>query len=356
MPIPAFSLSLRRLRFCGAAVVTMFVALTGSAMAAGMQPQAAAPAYYVGVNFPQATFGKIPGVMYKDYAWQRPSDIGLFADIGANIFRVGFLWERMQPEPGPLNPRELAALDALVASAAARRVTILLDLHNYGAYRKKLIGTPEVPVSVFADFWSRLAVHYKDQPYVAFGLMNEPNKQSATDWASMAQAAIDAIRATGAKQPIFVPGTYWDGAHSWFAGKPSNATALAAIKDPANNLVFEAHQYFDQDSSGTHAACVSEDIGEKRLAAFTKWLRDTKRKGFLGEFGASKDPVCLEALRRTLAYMNANRDVWAGWAYWAAAPWFGNYMFNVYPPDPARFPQAGVLRQALRAAATTTGK
>ena len=219
-------------------------------------------------------------------------------------------------------------------------------------YNGNVIGSGEVPVSAFADLWTRLAEHYKDQPYVAFGLMNEPHKQTAEEWASIAQQAIDAIRKTGAQQQIFVPGTSYSGAHSWMKkhGQLSNAEAVGKITDPANNLIIEAHDYFDSDSSGTHASCVSEDVGEQRLADFTKWLRATKHKGFLGEFGASKEPVCLAALARTLKYMSDNNDVWYGWTYWAAAAWFGDYMFNIYPPDPARFPQVEILKKAMTGA------
>jgi endoglucanase len=27
--------------------------------------------------------------------------------------------------------------------------------------------------------------------------------------------------------------------------------------------------------------------------------------------------------------MADNRDVWRGWTYWAAGPWWGEYMFSV---------------------------
>jgi endoglucanase len=305
-----------------------------------------------GVNLPNAGFGgkAIPSTHGVNYLWPTPADVDMYADMGANVLRVSFLWERMQPAlNGPLEKEELARLDAVVEAASARQVTVLLDVHNYGAYRKELIGSEAVPVSTFADLWARLAAHYRDKTNVAFGLMNEPHKQKADEWAPMAQAAIDAIRQTGAKQLIMLPGTRYSGAHSWLSkdGKLSNAEALGGIQDPANNFIYEVHQYFDADSSGTRPTCVSEDIGEKRLAAFTAWLRQTGHKGFLGEFGASKDPVCLAALDRTLKYMAANADVWHGWTYWAAAKWFGNYMFNIYPPDPERFPQVGVLKKAM---------
>lgn len=340
-------IALRRMtQSCGIAIFAMCLCSSSNCPA---EPQRN---YYHGVNLPQAGFGEqhIPGVIGTDYAWPSASDVDLYADMGANLIRVAFLWERMQPQLDmPLEPHELAQLDTVVAAASARHVTVLLDVHNFGKYGGYFIGSDEVGPAAFADLWSRLAAHYKDQAFVAFGLMNEPYLQNAEEWATIAQQGIDAIRKTGARQLIFVPGTGFSAAHSWTSkiGKLSNAEALAKIKDPAHNFIFEAHDYFDSNASGTHPVCVSEDIGVKRLAAFTAWLRQTGNRGFLGEFGASKDPVCVEALRRTLKYMADNKDVWYGWSYWAAAAWFGDYMFNIYPPDPERFPQVEVLKEAM---------
>ena len=293
---------------------------------------------YVGINIAGAEFksGVLPGKQGTDYLWPTPSDISQFAQAGFNTIRVPFLWQRMQPELyKPLSEAEANYLDTVIKSAIENKVTILIDPHNYGAYKADLIGSDNVPVAAFEDFWSRIANRYKNNPNIMFGLMNEPNKQSAEDWAAIAQAAIYAIRKTGAKQKILVPGTRWSGAHSWLKGfaTSSNAEALKNIKDPANNMAFELHQYFDNDSSGTKPQCVSDDIGVQRITAATEWLRANKQKGFLGEFGASVDPVCLTALGKTLNYMKENKDVWIGWTYWAGAKWFGKYMFNIYPPD-----------------------
>jgi len=52
-------------------------------------------------------------------------------------------------------------------------------------------------------------------------------------------------------------------------------------------------------------------------------------------------------LDKMLAYMDANSDAWYGWTYWAASKWFGDYMFNVYPPDTEKYPQAKVLKKYI---------
>lgn len=305
-----------------------------------------------GINLGGAAIGgkERPGKHGINYLWATAAEVSQYAKAGFNTLRIPFLWERLQPRlNSAFDEAELARLDEVVAAGAASGVTIVLDVHNYATYQFEMIGSESVPISAFEDFWSRLATRYKDNPSVAFGLMNEPNRHKAKEWAPIAQAAINAIRKTGAKQLILVPGTRWSGAYSWLAkdGELSNAEAMRGLRDPANNFVFEMHQYFDGNSSGTSPVCVSEEIGVKRLKDVTLWLRKTGHRAFLGEFGASNDPVCLKALENTLAYMEKNGDVWQGWTYWVAAKWLGNYMFNIYPPDSSRFPQLKVIEAFL---------
>lgn len=53
------------------------------------------------------------------------------------------------------------------------------------------------------------------------------------------QAAINAIRATGAKQLILAPGGDWTGGHTWttgIAGKsPLNSEVMVKLTDPISN-------------------------------------------------------------------------------------------------------------------------
>ncbi|HYM86178.1 MAG TPA: glycoside hydrolase family 5 protein, partial [Pseudoxanthomonas sp.] len=222
-----------------------------------------------------------------------------------------------------------------VSRAKAQNLRVVLDVHNYARYYGKRIGTPETPVAVFADFWSNLAAEFKDDDAVVFGLMNEPNGIDADDWADAAQAGLNAIRATGARNLVLVPGTAYSGAHSWnstWYGGTSNGEALLAITDPANRIAFEAHQYLDADYSGTSGECQSEQIGAQKLQGFTDWLRRHNKQGFLGEFGVGSGPVCLSALEAMLDHIQSNADVWLGWTYWAGGAWWKqDYPFNVQP-------------------------
>ncbi|MFO3707084.1 glycoside hydrolase family 5 protein [Xanthomonas codiaei] len=312
---------------------------------------------YVGVNLSGAEFNsrKKPGVLFKDYTYPAASDFSYFAGKGMNTVRLPFLWERLQPPlNGDLDATQLGLIKKSLAAAKANKQFLILDLHNYAKYNGKRIGTDEVPAGALADLWRRLALEFKDDKSVIFGLMNEPNGISAPDWAAAAQGAINAIRKTGAKNLILVPGTAYTGAHSWRSASygVSNAKALAILKDPGNHLAFEAHQYLDNDYSGTKPQCTSDSVGAEKLRGFTDWLRENKQKGFLGEFGTANNPVCDKALEGMLTYMEKNSDVWLGWTWWAAGAWWKpDYFFTVQPgKDGSDKPQMRILSKYARRA------
>ncbi|WCE05931.1 glycoside hydrolase family 5 protein [Pseudoxanthomonas sp. JBR18] len=316
---------------------------------------------YAGVNLAGAEFNSSakPGVLYQNYVYPSDADFAYYASQGMNVVRLPFLWERLQSSAGAtLDVTQLSYIRTAVTRAKNHGITVILDPHNYAKYYGTRIGTSSVPNTVFADLWRQLSKEFANDRAVIFGLMNEPYGVDAVTWAASAQAGIDAIRATGARNLILVPGVAWTGAHSWTnasaGGGTSNADALLTITDSANNIAFEVHQYMDSDYSGTHSTCVSTSIGADKLAAFTSWLRTNRRTGFLGEFGAAANETCLSALDNMLAYVQDNADVWRGWSYWAGGAWWGNYMFSVQPAsDGSAKPQMTVLSN--RAKRITTG-
>jgi endoglucanase len=306
--------------------------------------------WFNGINIAGAEFGgkKLPGIHGSDYIYPNSKDIDYFLNKGFNTIRLPFKWERLQRKlNGPFEPEEFLRIDLVVSHAAAKKAYVLLDPHNYARYYGNVIGSSAVPISAFASFWRELASRYKNNPYVIFGLMNEPYNMAAADWRRAVEAAISAIRGTGAKNLILVPGVRWTGAHSWLSGgSGSNGAVFASLKDPANNMMFEVHQYFDSDYSGTSSTCQNENIGVTTLQNFTAWARENNHRAMVGELGAANNSTCLTALDRMLSYMEKNSDVWNGWTYWAAGAWWGNYMFSVQPTSSGGDkPQMAVLEK-----------
>ena len=296
--------------------------------------------------------GQLPGRPSFDFVAPTEAEFAAAAAAGFTVIRLPVAWERLQPRRGAtLDPAMLGMVRDACATAERHHLRVILDLHNYGSYRGDLIGSAALPNTEFAAFWGEMAHAFAGDQQVIFGLMNEPHGIDAAAWADAAQAAITEIRAAGARNLVLVSGTGWDGAHNFVSGDgygAANAPALARVRDPANNMAFEVHQYLDSDFSGTHPDCVTPDAARPLIAPVTDWLRAHHQRGFLGETAATGTPDCLSTLAALLSAVDAAPDAWLGWAYWAGGPWWGDYMFSVEPKEGRDRPQMAVLRQLAK--------
>ncbi len=123
-----------------------------------------------------------------------------------------------------------------------------------------------------------------------------------------------------------------------------NAVMGNAI-DPANNIAFEVHQYFDEDSSGTSPIATNARIGSERIEEFQRWARNSGVRAFLGEFGSGDNELALEALGDICRTLEANADVWLGWAAWSGGgSWPADYILSLDPmPNGQIRPQTKIL-------------
>jgi len=304
-----------------------------------------------GVNLAGLDFGQnIPGTEGKDYIVPTNSEVDYFTSKGMNVFRLPFLWERLQPSlNGNFDQNYFNYIDKFVNYATGKGASVLLDVHNYARYRGQVIGSG-VPNTAFADFWSRLAQIYANNNKVIFGIMNEPNTMPTEQWLNAANAAIAAIRNMNATNLLAVPGNAWTGAWSWNQNwyGTSNAEVMVGVKDPGNNFVFEVHQYMDSDHSGTSPNCVSSTIGSQNLADFTAWARKNNFKAFLGEWAGGRTDTCYQAIADITNYIDSNTDVFIGWTWWAAGPWWADYIYALDPSNGQDRPQMAYLSPHLK--------
>ncbi|MEO5804648.1 MAG: glycoside hydrolase family 5 protein, partial [Verrucomicrobiota bacterium] len=347
---------------------------------AGIFSSSAATIKYTGVNLFGAEFGEqnLPGIYISDYVYPNQTEVDYFRGKGMNVIRLPFRWERLQrTNNANLDPTELGRLNSFVAATTAKGVFVILDPHNFARYYPNprsdfqgatngLLGTT-VPYADFGNFWSRIASIYKTNDHVIFNLMNEPANMLTEHWLDAANTAIAAIRATGSTNLILVPGNGYTGAWTWFAnwyGTP-NAQAMLNIVDSGNNYAYDVHQYLDSDGSGTSSNIGYAAIGADRLAGFTQWLKDNNRKGFLGEFAVAESTIGNgigdEAISNILTHITVNADVWLGWTWWAAGPYFTSYMFSLEPVGGVDRPQTPILKNFipfpdLTLVVTTTNK
>ncbi len=334
---------MRRSKLFGRAVVVIMACLSTSAASLG----GGSTEWMTGVNLSGAELNPKKNRVNFDYVYPTLNEIEYFRRRGFRYFRIPVLMHRLfrveEAPPRLQSTDDWKSLLALINGAARVDAVIIIDFHQFGRTRSGLIGRDAVATSEFVAAWSEIAKRLKHQPNVIFNLMNEPHEQSASEWLQAANAAIAAIRNAGAKQLLLVPGSYWTGAHSWTTS--DNARVMKGVIDPAGNFAYDVHQYLDADSSGTSPKSIPGSGGE-RLKAFTEWARQNKVHGFLGEFGFASTPDSLREGAALVKYMAENRDVWIGWTYWAAGPWWGDYMFSIEPRDGKDRPQLGILTSA----------
>jgi endoglucanase len=292
---------------------------------------------------------RLPGTYDQHFRYPAPESLDYFKGKGLTLVRLPFLWERLQPRLfEPFDPVELRRLDAFVAAARARGIDVILDPHNAARYYGQLIGTADVPTAGFADFWRRLATHFEGEPAIwAYDLMNEPRHTGGL-WSGAAQAAVDAIRSVDKDRTILVAGDHWSNAFCW-----QIVNADLWVHDPSDNVMYQAHQYFDGDQSGQYLADYDADrayplIGIDRLRPFVEWCQMRGARCVVGEFGVpDDDPRWLDVLDHVLWYLDQNGIVGL---YWAGGSFLGDYRLSVEPRRGEDRPQMAVLaRYAQRA-------
>jgi endoglucanase len=304
-----------------------------------------------------------PGAFGRDYTYNSEATVAYFCSQGLRLFRLPLRWERLQPRLGqPLDADELDRVRTVIAWARKHEGEVIVDIHNYGRYVLVRDGKPtacvidqaaggQSPVrrEHLADLWRRLSQVFADEPAVyAYGLMNEPHDMGSSNWKSISQATVDAIRGLGDRKRILVAGDGWSSAVRFAALNGPRAW----INDPARNVVYEAHCYFDEDGSGHYAKSYDAELardprlearGADRVRPFLRWCRSNAATGFLGEFGIpGADPRWQAVLARFLDELD-RADM--GGCYWAAGEWWGDYPLSIQPRDPAQkaAPQLRVL-------------
>jgi endoglucanase len=282
-----------------------------------------------GLTFAGAEFGEgnVPGVYGHDYIYPTDrADYSVFCSKGLTNVRIPFRWERLQRTfGGALHGPDLKLLKAAVSSAGAAGCKVTLDLHNFGRYHKRAV-TASLPNMVrLASFWASLATEMaplKKHIY-GFELMNEPNDLPGKGawWYLATQLAITEIRKRDATTRILVPGYSWQSSRRWRF--PDNNEEMFRLK--GGNLLFSAHQYFDQDESGTYVQAYEPGRDAqtfRRSDDFLKWLGEHKVDGIITEVGVPGDDAgWLSVLDKYYARVATHPRI-AGTLLWAAGPWW----------------------------------
>ncbi|MDR2013639.1 MAG: cellulase family glycosylhydrolase, partial [Rhodanobacter sp.] len=320
------------------------------------------------------TNGPVAGTNYPVFD-TRLIDYFVSKKVGA--IRLLFSWEAMQPHLYDPIPNAAANTNyqayfnnykRVIDYATGKGLQVIIEPWDAdssggaggGRWRGNVIGSTQVPIAAFADFWNKMAAVYKNNALVSYGLINEPNNQSTTTWFQAAQAAITAIRSTGSTQRIFVPGNGWTGASDWTNNwydtdrkQISNADGWLnangtgkPLSDPLNNMAIEVHTFVDPEGSGGSTAIVSVTVARERIATTLNWATAHGIQVYLGQIGMyagfqGNGFTAAAAWANFISYFNANPNSFLGYTWWAAG-------------DPAWWPDPGAWHFSVSPTSRTT--
>jgi endoglucanase len=307
-----------------------------------------------GVNLAGAEFGSnMPGTFNSDYTYPTASELDYYQSKNLNLIRLPFRWERIQPIlNGNLDSNELMRLKSFVQLANNRNMEVIIDLHNYCRYKingvYEIIGSNNLSVANITDLWTKLSLELKDEPNIwGYGIMNEPHDLLPnTSWFNIAQSIINGIRTNDQNTTIIVGGDSWSSAERWLQYSDN----LKNLVDSSNDIVYEAHVYFDNDASGLYNDNYDNEgaypnSGIDRVTPFVNWLNSNNLKGFIGEYGVpADDNRWLVVLDNFLNHLKQNC---INGTYWAGGPWWGNYILSIEPNNNVDKPQMSILQNHI---------
>ncbi|KAL2285260.1 hypothetical protein FJTKL_08220 [Diaporthe vaccinii] len=254
-------------------------------------------------------------------------------DKPLNLFRLPVSWQFLANNQlgVDLDSTNLGKYDKLVQACLSTGAHCMVDIHNFARWNGGIIGQGGPADDQFVALWTQLATKYAGEDRMVFELMNEPHDLDMNVWAATCQKVVAAIRGAGAtSQMILLPGTNFDSAATLVSS--GSTAALMNITNPdgtTDNLLLDIHKYLDEDNSGTHETCTTDNIDAFTTVA--DFLRQTGRKGIVSETGASSDSTCFTSFCSQNSFINQNSDVFMGLVGWGAGSFDTSYILSLTP-------------------------
>ncbi|KAG2751156.1 glycoside hydrolase family 5 protein [Suillus brevipes Sb2] len=322
--------------------------LTVSAMTVAVNAQAFVPLQFAGVNIAGFDFGCgtdgtciISQAVPPVYQLSGVDGLGqmqhFVKDDGYNVFRLPVGWQYLtyNQSTGVLNETQFSNYNMLVSDCLSTGAYCEIDIHNYARYDGQIIGQGGPSNEIFAELWFNIASYWKNESKVIFGVMNEPHDiPNITTWAESVQVMQSqpfGQEAGASTQMILLPGNNYTSAQTFVSS--GSAEALAMVRNPDGtftNLIMDVHKYLDYDNSGTHAACVTNNI-EDAWYPLTTWLRANGRQALNTETGGGNVDSCVGYISQQIGYQAAQSDVMLGYLGWSAGSFATDYVLSQVP-------------------------
>jgi uncharacterized protein YbdZ (MbtH family) len=312
---------------------------------------AGSPLQFRGVNRSGLEYACIQGWGFFD----GPSDaasITAMASWGINVVRVPLnedCWLGINtPYPAYAGANYRSTVQNYVQALHAAGLAVILDLQFVGPGTTSATGTlhPMPDADHAPAFWTSVATTFVSDKSVIFDLFNEPHDVSWSCWrdgcllpqgwqAAGMQSLVNAVRATGATQPIIIGGlSYANDMTGWLANAPS---------DTLGQLAVSLHLY---DSTGGCNTVACWDAQVAPVAAAVPVIT-----GELGETDCTSTFI-----NNYMPWADAHGVSYLGWAWDAWNCNSGPSLISSYDGTPTAF-GAGMRSHFLSladASATTT--
>ena len=244
---------------------------------------------------------------------------------GANFVRVPLSPHFWLPSMCTYDPAYVARVDQIVAWAEALQMLVLLDDHwstqdrtcgpSGWADQQKMADSRNV------EFLRSMATRYKDHPWVAFDLYNEPHDISDAVWrdggvvdgwqAVGMQQLLDTVRATGASNLVFASGNVWANDLRMVVEHPLRSDT---------DVVYAAHSYPIWCDSGPIPDTVPYSCHGSTLPPFLEtWIAPAiaKRAVVVTEFGTRR--AIADEVSAPIAWFEAHHIGWSAYL-WGSGP------------------------------------
>ncbi|MEY2397529.1 MAG: endoglucanase [Actinomycetota bacterium] len=168
---------------------------------------------------------------------------------GANVVRVALSDRFALPEMCNFDASYLSTIDEIVSYGEQLKMLIVLDDHfatrGLACGRGAWSANQKAPDEFNLAFVKMLGLRYKDRPYVAIDLYNEPHDINWETWqhggniddaytAVGMQDLLDGVRSTGFNGLVFATGPQW--------GNDLRSIATEPLRNDAD-VVYGAHEY-----------------------------------------------------------------------------------------------------------------
>jgi endoglucanase len=227
------------------------------------------------------------------------------------------------------NKTPLQIMDAVIASAKAHGLQVILDQHRPDSgSQSELWYTPAYPESKWIADWVTLAKRYANNPAViGADLHNEPHASAcwgcgdpARDWAAAATRAGNAVLAADPKLLILVEGIeqQGNGSSTWWGGGLSDAAAHPISLAVAHQLVYSPHDYpasiYNQTwFSAPNYPANLPGVWDRNWGYLQK---NNIAPVLLGEFGTKLETTSDQKwLQSMVGYLNATGMSFAYWSF-----------------------------------------